>query len=546
MKRIFTLLIAVTCYVFANAQQQFASGSIVVLRLGDGTTALANTGSPIFLDEYNVAGTKLQSIALPTVLTGTNKPLVLSGTAGSEGALTRSADGRFLALAGYNTTIPYATSLAATTSIAVPRGIAIVKNDGTFATTRTFYNYASGNNPRGAYTSDGVNVWLASGVKGIQFNDASAALTNASGDSALLVCNKTSAGTTLSNFRVVNEFNGQLYASTGSGSAVRVGAIGTGLPTDTGKIITSIPGIPTANPSSPYPFFITSVPAGLPVANVVYVADDNTNRVGGIKKYAYNVATSSYDSVGIIESGIVYRGLTGVVNGTTVTLYAIRNSDSLVSIVDNALFNAAPSSSTYTAFIADAPTGTLFKGVALAPTAAPVAANNFQLVASLENNAAKINWTVENTNAINNFIIEKSLNGRDFSVIKEVAATIGNNYSFTDNSFNGKTSYYRIKANKQNGLHIYSNTVVVSSNVKANSLQIYPNPVQDFVVVNHPKASVNNTISIVSAIGEKVIVKQIAAGSNQTYIQLSSLIKGTYSVVFSNNETIVSKQFSKQ
>lgn len=539
MKRILTLLIAATSFVFANAQQQFAAGSIVVLRVGDGTSTLANTGSPVFLDEYSVTGTKLQTIALPTVLSGANKPLVLSGTAGSEGALTRSADGRFLALAGYSTTIPYASSLAATTSAAVQRGVAIVKNDGTVNTSRTFYNYASGNNPRGAYTSDGVNVWLTSGAKGLQFSNGTL------GDSALLISSKTSAGATLTNLRTVCEYDGQLYTSTGSGSTVRIGAVGTGLPTDTGKIITPLAGLPIANPSSPYAFFLAKVPATNTVSNVLYIADDNTNKVGGIKKYALNIG-GTWDSVGVVDAGVLYRSVTGVVNAGNVTLFAVRNSDSLVSIVDNAAYNAPPSSSTYTTLIADAPTGTVFRGVALAPLAAPLASANFQLNATIENSNVKINWNVENSSNLNNFIIEKSTNGKDFSAIKEVIATAAFNYSFTDNNFNAKNSYYRIKATKQNGLHIYSNTVVVPSNNKSSSLQVFPNPVKDFVVVNHPKASANSSIIIVNTLGEKVITKQVAAGSIQTYIQLSTLANGTYSIVFSNNETVVSKQFSKQ
>lgn len=539
MKRIFTLLLTVSSFVFANAQQQFAAGSIVVVRLGDGSTALANTGSAVFLDEYTITGTKLQSIALPTVLTGTNKPLVLSGTAGSEGSITRSADGRFLAIAGYSTTIPYTSSLAATLATAVPRSIAIVKNDGTFSSTRSFTNFASGNNPRGAYTSDGVNVWLSSGVRGIQFSDGTL------GDSALLIASKTSTGATLTNFRVVSEYDGQLYTSTGSGSTVRIGAVGTGLPTDTGKIVTTVSGLPIANPASPYAFFFAKVPETNTVSNVLYVADDNTNRVGGIKKYALNMG-GTWDSVGVVDAGVVYRGVTGVVNAGVVTLYAVRNSDSLVSIIDIAAYNAAPSSSTYTTLIADAPTGTAFRGVALAPTAAPLAAANFKLNATIDNNNAKVNWNVEVVTNINSFVVEKSLNGRDFTAIKEIATTATNNYTFIDNNFNAKTSYYRVKAIKQNGLHIYSNTVVASANNKNTSLQIYPNPVQDFIVVNHPKATSSSTVSIVNTIGEKLITQQISVGSTQTYMPLSTLVKGTYVVVVENNSERKSIQFIKQ
>ncbi|WP_075074266.1 Ig-like domain-containing protein [Longilinea arvoryzae] len=70
-----------------------------------------------------------------------------------------------------------------------------------------------------------------------------------------------------------------------------------------------------------------------------------------------------------------YRGLTGIVNGTTVTLYATRKGGNaaigggeLVSLVDGGGYNAAFSSSTPT-LLATAAANTAFRGVALAPVA---------------------------------------------------------------------------------------------------------------------------------------------------------------------------------
>src|SRR5689334_10758602 len=80
----------------------FASGDIVVYRVGDGSAALGSAATAVFLDEYTPAGVLVQSIALPTAVSGLNKRLVASGTATSEGLLTRSADGQYLILAGYD------------------------------------------------------------------------------------------------------------------------------------------------------------------------------------------------------------------------------------------------------------------------------------------------------------------------------------------------------------------------------------------------------------------------------------------------------------
>ena len=169
MKQIFAFLFSICLAVVANAQAPFTAGNIVVLRVGDGTNALSNKGNALFLDEYNpITNVKVQSVALPTVANGNNQPILLSGTATSEGALTRSANGGFLTLTGYGSAVGASTvSLSTTTGTAVPRVIAIIKNDASINTTKKLTNFASANNPRGAYSNDGNSVWLVSGAKGL-------------------------------------------------------------------------------------------------------------------------------------------------------------------------------------------------------------------------------------------------------------------------------------------------------------------------------------------------------------------------------------------
>src|SRR5690349_24931066 len=79
----------------------FTPGDIVVVRLGDGATALSGTAAPVFLDEYTPSGTLVQTIPLPTSAAGANKRLTMSGSATTEGALALSDDGIYHTLAGY-------------------------------------------------------------------------------------------------------------------------------------------------------------------------------------------------------------------------------------------------------------------------------------------------------------------------------------------------------------------------------------------------------------------------------------------------------------
>ena len=535
MRQFFTFLLLVTISFTAMSQVPFTQGNLVILRVGDGTNALTNKGNALFLDEYTPAGVKVQSVAMPTTASGANNPIVLSGTATSEGALALSANGQFLAIAGYSSAVGASTvSLSTTTSLAVPRTIAIVKRDASINTSKLFTNYASASNPRAAYTSDGNFVWMVSSVKGVQYS------TINSTDSAIVVSNKVGT-TTVNNFRTLNCFDGQLFVSTSSGSAVRIGAVGTGLPTDTGKVITPIPGIPTTT-GSPYAFWACKLPSSLPVSNVLYVTDDNANGAGGIKKYALNTLTGSYDSVGIIDALSVYRGLTGVVNGNVVTLYAVRNSDSLVTITDNAAYNAAPSNTTYTV-LAAAPTGTVFRGVAFAPIAAPLATNNMQLTVTLENKTARLNWNIDNATEMKSFTVEKSNNGKDFAALQTIQASTNKNYSFTDKQIDNLT-YYRINATKKDGTKMYSNVGVVKENTNE-GIKLYPNPAKDFIVVSTKQHNETMQIELLNSTGIKLYQTTIPNNQTMVYIPTNNITSGVYFISYKINEKVYYERFVK-
>src|SRR5262249_49388915 len=60
---------------------------LTVVRVGDGSAALTNSATAVFLDEIDSTGTVVGTTALPTAVAGSNARLTLSGNATSEGAL---------------------------------------------------------------------------------------------------------------------------------------------------------------------------------------------------------------------------------------------------------------------------------------------------------------------------------------------------------------------------------------------------------------------------------------------------------------------------
>ncbi|MCX6854678.1 MAG: hypothetical protein NTV80_07205, partial [Verrucomicrobia bacterium] len=86
----------------AFGQTAFTPGNVVIYRVGTGAAALAATGTAVFLDEYTPTGALVRSLSLPTTPSGSNRRIVASGTANSEGLLQRSTDGHFLIASGYD------------------------------------------------------------------------------------------------------------------------------------------------------------------------------------------------------------------------------------------------------------------------------------------------------------------------------------------------------------------------------------------------------------------------------------------------------------
>ena len=68
------------------------SGNLVVLRVGDGTGSLSTALAQVYIDEYSPAGALVQSVGTP---------ISVSGSDPTVGALTHSANGVFVMLAGF-------------------------------------------------------------------------------------------------------------------------------------------------------------------------------------------------------------------------------------------------------------------------------------------------------------------------------------------------------------------------------------------------------------------------------------------------------------
>jgi DNA/RNA endonuclease G (NUC1) len=328
----------------------FTAGNLVVYRVGDGSSALTANATAVFLDEYTPGGTLVQSIPMPTALSLPQRRLTASGTSTSEGFITRSVDGNYLTLPGYDAA-PGTVGVATSTSSTVNRVIGRVDSAGNVDTTTALSDAISGGNPRGAVTTNGTDMWISGTSTGGGIRYATFGATTS-----------TALNTTVGNLRAVNIFGGQLYVSSASGTT-RLVAVGTGTPTTSGQTLNAIPGLDTTTLTGPYAFFFADLSAGVAGNDTLYVADEGAN---AIKKFS--LVSGTWVANGSIASTTV-RGITGTASGSTATLYVTFSAGTnLSSLTDTSGYNATISGALSP--IATPGTNKLFRGVALAPTGA--------------------------------------------------------------------------------------------------------------------------------------------------------------------------------
>lgn len=321
--------------------------NIVLLRVGDGSSALTSAATPIFVDEINsTTGTLMSVVALPTALPDA---ITLSGSSTAEGDLTTSTNGDFLALAGYNA-VPGTASVSSTSSATVNRVVCLIDNSThTVNTTTRFTSAFSGNSIRSAVTMDGTAFWVVGGSGGVFYTPV-----GANSPSGTLVSSNSP------NNRRINIFNSQLFVSSGSSAFLGVNTVGSGVPTTSGQITSLLPGFTPG--LSPNGFAIFDLNPNVAGVDVIYVGDDRSViNGGGLQRWdndgsSWTLSTTFTSGIG---SGV--RSVVGELISGSPVLYCVTVSGTIAKLTDS-----GPSSAFTT--LATAPTNTAFRGIAFSRT----------------------------------------------------------------------------------------------------------------------------------------------------------------------------------
>lgn len=333
MKKILSLSAVLTAVVAAANAASFTAGDLVVLRVGDGSSTLANSAGPVSFLELNSLGATVQSVSVPSGSGG----LQVSGTATSEGQIVLSADGSAVSFTGYIPPYTGSGSLSGRTAAQAPRGYATLGYDGTVSAVGSTHGAYSGQNIRSGFVS-GSTAWFAGSGTG-----AGAGLVYDNGSSAASIQGVNS--------RVLGYRNGDLYYSTGSGTTGIYKY--SGLPTAATTSSAFLTGI-AGQGTSPYDFIFS------PDGNSLYVADDGI----GVQKFSFNgsVWTLAYNFTSSASANKAF-GLAVDFGGTDAVVYWSTPTD-IWKATD--LGAAAAGTS-----IATAGANYAFRGLEMAPTQVP-------------------------------------------------------------------------------------------------------------------------------------------------------------------------------
>ena len=377
MRKLFSTATIYTGLVISMAAQALTPGNIVVLRVGDGSTALSSAAAQVSLIEYSTAGAATGNILnFPSGATGVR--LTQSGSATSEGHISVSQDGNYITVAGYDA--PAATTGVASGTDNLTIGTVPVANIGTYTTNHQFLRTSAytGNNFRSVVTSNGTSYWgsgPSGGSGGVRFMNTTGAPVAG-----------TQVSATVQNTRDVQIFGNQLYVSSNS-STFRVCTVGTGLPTTTGNTIANLPGANIASLTDPYTFVMFDRNPAILGFDALYVANNGTGAGTGVIKFYFD--GTNWINAGEIRgtSGVFATRLSGYVNCNNAVELFIGTGPSgsrvntIYKFTDAAAYNATMTSngsniSAVATSIITAGANYLFGGIAVVPNPKLVITSN--------------------------------------------------------------------------------------------------------------------------------------------------------------------------
>ncbi len=519
----------------------FTAGNIVVSRLGDGTTALGATTTTVRLLEFTPS-TANQTEPVKTLTIASTNPgnrLTIVGNTAYESQLSRSSDGQYICMIGYDQA-PGSTSVVATNGNKV---IGRVSIDGSVDYSTSFPTTASGS-AKIAVSDNGSRFWTS--INNIGYVTFGQTITAVSVNSA--------------SQRSLGVFNNQLYGLQGFSSLFYTNVP---LPSGASALTTAVP-VPGGQSYEGFAFL--DLDPGVSWNNTGFDLVYAANVFAGLEKFYYDGSTwiransnANTPANQYSPAGTGFSALAATVNGLgQPVIYATTGNGSLINnrlyaITDGSgrtgTMVGGASANTTAIILATAGANYAFRGVALTPfqTVLPVSLVSFK--GSLIDNKAALRWLTASENNAKEYIVERSHSGNDYLPIGKVAAlnrATTSSYAFDDANLKKGMNFYRLKMVDEDGSYQYSNVVPIKyGGDLVAGMSVFPNPVIGQLTATHEKAQYGATLKITAPDGRMIGIYPVSNNSVQTTINTSQLRPGLYLLTYVNDGKSLTKTFVK-
>src|SRR5258705_2207615 len=278
-----------------------------------------------------------------------------------------------------------------------------------------------------------------------------------------------------------------------------------------------------------------------------YVADPTKSLL------TYNITAGPADAFPVVVEVYQDLGIIGELDASDV-LVDSKNIGSSATGSQNVIM---PTNYDGAILVAKSPAGCYDRVIALpalqAKSTLPIHLISFQGNMN-KNNKVTLNWTVADNEIANNFEVERSFNGRDFTTVALVFASekMGTeNYMYYETTSGTDKVMYRLKMTDKNHEADYSRILIFQlKSAITNNIKIIGNPVNDKLTFSYTASATQVVdVKVYDMTGRMVLKSKVNSlkGSNVISLPLNSTFKaGMYVVEVNNGTELQSSKFVKQ
>jgi len=178
----------------------------------------------------------------------------------------------------------------------------------------------------------------------------------------------------------------------------------------------------------------------------------------------------------------------------------------------------------------------------------PLPVNLVNFSVQTYNNTALLKWNTVTEQNSKDYLVERSPDGINFSVIGFVVTknnTAGSQYTYTDLVPLRGTNFYRLKSLDTDNNFSYSDTRMLLFDPAGNLVIIYPVPAKDFITIKNFFKGNQLAISITDLSG-RPLHRSVHPAGQQISIPVVELSTGIYMVTISDGITTVNKKIVKK